>query len=259
MQTSFKAFNCIYSRGAFLLGDKNEASEICKFFAEKGFTAVSINYRLGWNFGTNNCDGNMQSLKLAAYRGLQDTKAALRYLVANASVYAIDTSKIFIGGASAGSVLALQTAFINKKDVDTYFPNFEKKFNELNTSGNNLKNIFSIKGVINMWGGVFDLGIISESENIPVISFHGTNDKIIPYEVGTYAGCKNYLPVFGSKAIYDLMRQRNFNSLIHGQINGEHGVYNEAYIAANSYCFIKKIMANTKTWGAYNYFISSCQ
>jgi len=245
--------------GAFLFGNKNEAIDLCKFYVQKEFVAVSINYRLGWKFGTNNCDGDMSSLKKAAYRGLQDTHAALRYLVANAKTYNIDTSKIFIGGASAGGVLALQTAYLDKKDIIANFPNFDKEFGKVYTSGNNLTTTFSIKGVVNIWGGIFDLGIISENEKIPIISFHGTNDTVVPYDNGTYAGCANYLPIFGSKAIYDLLQNRNVSSVLHSQIGGGHGVYNASYIANNGYCFIKNILANNKVSGAYNNLISRCE
>lgn len=244
--------------GSFLFGDKNQVSELCKFYNQKGFIAVSINYRLGWNFGTFNCDGDMPSLKKAAYRGIQDTHSALRFLVANAKIYGIDTSKIFIGGVSAGGVLALQTGYLDKNDVNEYFPNFSKDFGEFNTSGNNLKNTFTIKGVVNMWGGVLNLGIISKNEKIPIISFHGTNDTVVPYDNGTYAGCLNYSPIFGSKAIYDLLKNRNTTSVLHSQVSGGHGVYNVAYIATNSYCFIKGILANNNVSGSYNNFLSNC-
>lgn len=244
--------------GAFLYGDKNEATEICKYFAERGFTAVTIDYRLGWNYGTNNCDGNMESLKVAVYRGLQDTHASLRYLVANAASYKIDTSKIFIGGSSAGSVLALQTAYLDKADADKHFPLFDKILGKSNQSGNNLKTTFSIKGVINMWGGVFDLGIISPTEKIPVISFHGTKDNIVPYNEGTYASCPNYLKVYGSKAIYDLLSSRNVPSVLHSAIDGGHGVYDTNYIASNSYCFIKSILEKQNPNASLTNSVSEC-
>lgn len=245
--------------GAFLYGDKNEATDMCKYFAERGFTAVTINYRLGWDFGTNNCDGNMETLKIAVYRGLQDTHASLRYLVANAASYKIDTAKIFIGGSSAGSVLALQTAYLNQADADKYFPFFGKLLGNSNRSGNNLTNTFSIKGVINMWGGVFDLGIISPTEKIPVISFHGTKDNTVPYNEGTYAGCINNLKVYGSKSIYDLLSSRNVPSVLHSVIDGGHGVYDMRYIASNSYCFIKSILERQNLNASLNYSVSECE
>lgn len=244
--------------GAFLYGDKNEAADMCKYFAERGFTAVSIDYRLGWNFGTNNCNGNMESLKVAVYRGLQDTHASLRYLVANAVSYKIDTSQIFIGGSSAGGVLALQTAYLDKADADKYFPLFDKKYGASNQSGNSLTETFSIKGVINLWGGVFDLGIISPTEQTPVISFHGTKDNTVPYNAGTYAGCPNYLEVYGSKSIFDLLSSRKVASVLHSAIDGGHGVYDNNYIASNSYCFIKSIIKNEKPIASFNNLIGNC-
>lgn len=244
--------------GAFLYGDKNEATEMCKYFAERGFTAVTIDYRLGWNFGTNNCDGNMQSLKVAVYKALQDTHASIRFLAANAATYKIDTSKIFVGGISAGSVLALQTAYLDKVDLCKYFPQFETTLGSNNSSGNNLTETFSIKGVINMWGGVFDLGIMSSKEKIPVISFHGTKDNTVPYNEGTYGSCPNYLNVYGSKAIYDLLSSRNVASVLHSAIDGGHSVYDTNYIASNSYCFMKSVLEKQTPISSLTNSVSEC-
>lgn len=244
--------------GAFLYGDKNEVTDMCKYFVERGFTAVTIDYRLGWNFGTNNCDGNMETLKVAVYRGLQDTHASLRFLAANAVTYKIDTSKVFIGGVSSGSVLALQTAYLDKADVDKFFPFFDRQLGNSNQSGNNLTETFSIKGVINMWGGVFDLGIMSSKEIIPVISFHGNKDNTVPYNEGTYGGCPNYLKVFGSQAIHNLLSNRNNASVLHTAINGGHGVYDTDYIAANSYCFMKSILEKQTPISSLTNSVSEC-
>jgi len=63
-------------------GDKtdNAIEEMCKRFAKKGYLAVALNYRLGWNPVSTSEDVRRSTLIQAAYRGLQDTKTAVRFL-----------------------------------------------------------------------------------------------------------------------------------------------------------------------------------
>lgn len=65
---------------------------MCTFFATEGFVAVSIEYRL--------------SDEAAFPAQLDDVKAAIRWLRANAGAYHIDAEHIGICGASAGGTLA---------------------------------------------------------------------------------------------------------------------------------------------------------
>jgi hypothetical protein len=76
-------------------GDKtdNAIIEMCKRFAKKGYLAVVLNYRLGWNPVSNSEDVRRSTLIQAAYRGLQDTKTAVRFLRKSADD---DESCVFI-------------------------------------------------------------------------------------------------------------------------------------------------------------------
>lgn len=56
---------------------------------------ASIDYRIGFL-------PTMASIGRAGYRAVQDAHAATRCLVAHQEEYGIDTSMIFVGGASAG-------------------------------------------------------------------------------------------------------------------------------------------------------------
>ena len=75
--------------------------ETCTDLAKRGFIAVSISYRLGWNpFGS---DKEIKETVLqASYRLTQDMHTAIRFLRKNYSegdnTYGIDSSRIAIGG-----------------------------------------------------------------------------------------------------------------------------------------------------------------
>ena len=63
-------------------GDKSDNAivEMCKRFAKKGYVAIALNYRLGWNPISTSEDVRRSTLIQAAYRGLQDVKTAVRFL-----------------------------------------------------------------------------------------------------------------------------------------------------------------------------------
>lgn len=106
--------------GAFLTGSKNDQTieSLCKKFAQQGYVAVSINYRLGFvgdeglwqcNFPNYNCLFATDSAEWARayHRAIQDANGAIRFLVNRDDEYQIDINNIFVGGESAGALTAL--------------------------------------------------------------------------------------------------------------------------------------------------------
>jgi acetyl esterase/lipase len=168
--------------GAFIIGDKDSETmvEIAEFYAQRGFVVASINYRLGYMF----VPGGYVYLERCMYRAIQDARASIRYLVHYARNYRIATDYIFIGGNSAGGFIAMKTAFM--EEYETY-PSakgnslfFRDDLGCLDCSGNNFRENFSIRGVINMWGALTDTSFINSRENIPTLHFHGDIDKVVP-------------------------------------------------------------------------------
>lgn len=110
--------------GSFLTGSKNDAGIVahCKAFAQRGYVAVAINYRLGFisddalwqcNFPSYECLFAADSAEWARayHRAMQDANGAIRYLVNRQDTLQIDKDNIFIGGESAGAITALGVAF----------------------------------------------------------------------------------------------------------------------------------------------------
>ncbi|MFD2145780.1 alpha/beta hydrolase [Mucilaginibacter antarcticus] len=128
--------------GSFLNGRKENLGTHCKILADSGFIAVTINYRLGWNAGSvyGGCEKvDVNSLIAATYRAVQDTHAAMRFLVANANQYHIDTKWLFIGGSSAGGFIALDMAYITQKFAGEKMANAVTTLGKLDTASNRLK------------------------------------------------------------------------------------------------------------------------
>ena len=88
--------------GSLVSGNRNEMAPECTDFARRGFVAATIDYRIGID-----PPKYVTTILEALLRGVQDTKAAVRFFRAHAAQYGIDTSRIFLEGSSAGSMIAV--------------------------------------------------------------------------------------------------------------------------------------------------------
>jgi predicted esterase len=169
--------------GAFIAGDKRDelVSKLAEDYARRGFVVASVNYRLGYLF----LPGRYSNLERAMFSAVQDVRAALRYLSHHHKKYRIDPDLVFLGGHSAGGILSLTTSFMDETEVWQSARGstirFQSDLGCLDCSTNDLYGPFSIKGVINMWGAVDNINIIKRHNQIPILSIHGDEDKVVPY------------------------------------------------------------------------------
>lgn len=206
--------------GGFLIGWRSEP-DIPNWgnqYAKRGYAFVSIDYRLGFTVSSQS------SAIRAAYRAAQDFHAALRFLKDNADAYRLDMDNVFLTGSSAGCFAALILAFMEEADRPsaTYGTTLEPSdlgcfFCSGNNNNNNER--VDIHAVINNWGAMLDTGFIDVDanplDNVPVISFHGNQDLIVPYEDGYPFNLPVFPVVHGSK-------------LIHQRLDNQ-GIYNQLY------------------------------
>lgn len=115
--------------GGFIAGDKGEGTivRLSRAFARRGYVAASINYRLGMISDDGNWQCNFPEYACmfatdeaewirALYRGIQDTRGAIRYLVNRQEEYRIDPENIFVAGESAGGFIALGAALLDMEE-----------------------------------------------------------------------------------------------------------------------------------------------
>jgi len=116
-------------------GSKSDNSivENCTRWAQKGYVAVAMDNRLGWNPTSPDQNTRTSSILQAAYRGIQDAKAMVRYMrkteAEDGNPYGIDESKIVIGGQGTGGYLSM--GYIT---LDTVSELYLPKFMDLSTS-----------------------------------------------------------------------------------------------------------------------------
>jgi acetyl esterase/lipase len=194
--------------GAFLIGqrDTETIKQLAQRKAKEGWVVASIDYRLGFN------PASSSSMQRSGYKAVQDARAALRYLVHYQDHFGIDTSEIFVGGTSAGSITALNLCYMEEDEafatVDGNAWLLQKDLGCLDCSTNNYDEGFTIRGVVNMWGAVHDTKIIDEP--VPLISFHGDEDRIVPFKSGIPftnmdTSLTQYVldPLYGSEPIHN--------------------------------------------------------
>lgn len=240
--------------GGFLVGGKDGGVAEMTYMTNRGFICAAINYRLGWNRDRtgDRCSGDSSSLKEAIYRTIQDLNASIRFLVANADKYGIDTSNIFIGGQSAGGVAILNTAYINQDYASQMVPNAIARFGRIDNADNNLTNTFTIKGLESMWGGLNDPSRINAANALPTIFFHGELDNVVPYDIGTVYQCPDQLPVYGAKPLYATLGNYQVPALAYIDPNAGHGAYTDEFRANNTADFFISVMQGNPITG-YNY------
>ena len=109
-------------------GSKTDLSivEQCTRWAKKGYVAVAMDNRLGWNPTSTDQNVRTSTLLQAAYRGIQDAKAMVRYMrmtEATGNPYGIDPNKIVLGGQGTGAYISLGYATLSDES-ELYLPKF---------------------------------------------------------------------------------------------------------------------------------------
>ena len=203
-------------------GSKSDLSivEQCRRWAKKGYVAVAMDNRLGWNPTSTDQDVRTSSLLQAAYRGIQDAKAMVRYMrmtEANGNPYGIDGSKIVLGGQGTGGYISLGYPALDNPSVELNLPKFLNLTDPANpvpyvfppffgnpdgTDSTYLPAASSPTGQDELWnipnnpsysneismafniGGCLADSSWLEAGDVPIVSFHCAKDENGPYANG---------------------------------------------------------------------------
>ena len=163
--------------GGFFFDDKESHSivRLCRAFAARGYNAVSVDYRLGFQY-------NKKSMRRAEERAIADGLSALRFLCDHRDEYGIDPRRIILAGSSAGAMVALQMP---------YRP---------------LPAGVEVCAVVNLWGAIPDLTLLRQRPDLAIISFHGGKDYVVPPGYGS-----NYHRYFGPLSL--LLCRKKYGSV----------------------------------------------
>ena len=232
--------------GGFTGGVKHkpEIIEMGKYYASRGWVYVSIDYRTTEELG--DIDGMSQQeiidyydgiapeewvehtftgaestkqiqQSVAMYAAQRDSKAALRYIVANADTYSIDVDEIAVGGASAGSITTIALGISDLGDFRDEI-SIDK---DPTLATTNLNETYDVKSMVYFWGSKVKLDVFEavygveryDAGDPELFMAHGDgNDPVTPYE--------------GALALQDIYDSLNVHSELVTLEGHGHGAWN---------------------------------
>lgn len=207
-----KAAYCTDYTGAFM-------DSICRHFAKRGFCVIKPEYRRG-RLQDKKADKSIQQ-QASQYCACQDGRGVIRTVfkkerTSAGALYRIDTTKIFLGGASSGGTIPVNIGYYRTQAMnDSAFPTPPGEPTTMQALGPINANYYVgdtninfrpyIKGVMGMWTGpnipyslgstgheadFFWQGANNTYNNQPYIGFHGMLDDVFPYLDGS--GAQNF-------------------------------------------------------------------
>ncbi len=179
---------------------------VCKELVQRGYVAVAADYRQGWNPVAPDQNVRTNTLLNAAYRGIQDTRACIRFLRKNVAEdgnsWGIDPDKIGVWGLGTGGYLSMGAAYLDRfEEVQLEkFTDSETAQYYIDTSlsgdpyglethplniGNNVDYSSDFKIAVNMGGALGDISWIEGKEDEPaLVGFHVPSDPFAPFGDG---------------------------------------------------------------------------
>lgn len=178
----------IFAFGGSFVGGSRTSAELVAMsteLAKKGYVCASIDYRLA-----NSVVNLIQEEVLikTVFRAIQDGNAAIRFFRNDADTdneYKINPNQIFIGGTSAGGILAINLAYV--EDLDKLTPQWKQwaedigGFNGGSTANSGYCNY--VQGVFGFAGAIGDTSYIDEN-SVPFYGSHATDDETVQYGFG---------------------------------------------------------------------------
>lgn len=210
--------------GSFYLGNKDNPAmvDLCETFAKRGYVTASIQYRLTsvWNL-----TDSMHMLQ-TVMNGISDAKAAIRYFrkdaATNGNAFGIDVDQIYIGGYSAGAIIATNLAYINDTtSLPSYLLPIVNSIGGLEGNSGNPGYSSEVEAVVNIAGAVYKTSYI-DADDVPIVSVHATDDTTVPYYCDNAMSNPLILEVCGSGTIHDVVDPLGIYNELHTFSTGGH-------------------------------------
>jgi len=180
--------------------DDSLAIHMCRSWAKRGYVAVSVEYRLGWNPLATTVQERRGQLLNAVYRAIHDAKKAVRFIRDDASTYGVDPDKVALFGEGTGAYVALAYATLDEYP-EMELPKFTnplsgKSYVDTAMVGRiegfgGLLNIYppsatsaEINAVVTVGGALADTSWI-QAGDVPMISLQTVRDPFAPFDEGT--------------------------------------------------------------------------
>ncbi|MEJ0104163.1 MAG: carboxylesterase family protein [Bacteroidota bacterium] len=156
--------------GAFIAGHRDD-SIYNKYFnslVDHDYVLISISYRLGLKGAKHLSKYNIAPLRKAVSMAIEDVYDATNWVIENSAMLGIDTGKIILSGSSSGAITVLGADFRRRNNMEI---------------AQKLPAGFQYAGVVSFSGAVlsFNGSLKYAIPPAPTLLFHGSADKIVPY------------------------------------------------------------------------------
>lgn len=234
--------------GSFVSGNRGNMASYAESAAKKGFVGASIDYRIVDPFVTGIPD-SVLGLDIAV-KATHDMKAAVRFFrqdAATSNTYRIDPDQIYVGGLSAGGIVALTVGMVTEDDIvwDNVREAMDANGGLEGTSGDaeNLTYSSAVNGVINLSGALYNLDWLDATDP-PLVAIHGNNDTTVKYDCGfANVGGFDIIRMCGSGAIEEKANAIGHNSTVLTVEGGGHtDIYSVSQFAEQRDEFFQNIM-----------------
>jgi acetyl esterase/lipase len=151
--------------GSFAFGTRasGELVDEANYFARKGYVNVSIDYRLD-PVGCRDPINQPVPCRAAVIQAREDAQTAVRFLREQAANFRIDTTRIAIGGSSAGAITALNVGY----SPENPGPGDHQGFSS------------AVRAVQSISGAALQSSPANAGD-APALLFHGVNDPLVNY------------------------------------------------------------------------------
>ncbi len=211
--------------GSFIGGSKTNSDivALCTKYAKRGYVAVAIDYRLS---PVLIFSANEETAYKAVLKAVHDAKAAIRYFrmmdEVNPSQYRIDTNRVYVGGVSAGAISAVNAAYLdNYEEVPSFLLDDYDEVGGIEGLSGNSGYSSEFHGIVNLCGAVGDQEWIIEGD-IPVVSMHGDQDDVVPYDDNLVTLFGLNIQIDGSYVIHERMMDLGNYSMLHTYVGQGH-------------------------------------
>jgi len=174
--------------GGFTAGNRNQMNQLCEWYAERGYVAATISYRLGLHHVINPVFAvDFHEMVRALYRGMQDTRGAIRFLKERAELDSTDVNRVAVVGGSAGGCIAIHTAYMDQPEekpasanalgsvLFTPRPDLGPIEGTMNLNGFDT----DVRAVVNIFGGMRDTSLITSPDDPAIFAYHQTEDIVL--------------------------------------------------------------------------------
>lgn len=171
--------------GAFAFGSREDAdvTYLARYFAQRGYVAFSLTYRLGLSEQT--ARGWIEAL----FRATQDLRGFIRFLKSTycqGNPYGIDTTRIYAGGSSAGAFTAIHAAYVDRFSTWAQVPQADtlrmQQWGTIEGTSGPMGYSSAFHGIFSLSGGILRSSWIQKP--IPIVCMHGDADYVVPYKYG---------------------------------------------------------------------------